>query len=998
MQKLFLEIVELPREHWATAVLRECGDDVALKRRLEELLAAHDRPDSLLDQPVDPLAQRLDSESQPQPDPVTGPAQTLDASDAGSDAATADYHRSVESGLEIAGRYTLLQKIGEGGMGEVWVAQQTQPVKRKVALKLVKKGMDSEVVLARFEQERQALAMMDHPNIAHVMDGGITPSGQPFFVMELVNGLSVTKFCDNAKLSPHERLELFIPVCHAVQHAHQKGIGHRDLKPANILVTMIDGKPVPKVIDFGVAKATGGKLTGGTLATQFGAVIGTLEYMSPEQAGFSGVDVDTRSDIYSLGVLLYELLTGLRPIDSVRLRQAAFNEMVRIIREKEPSKPSTRLSTDESLPTMAALRQTEPRKLTALLRGELDWIVLKCLEKARDRRYETANGLAREIQRYLNDEPVEARPPSTRYRLGKFLRRNRGPVTAAGFVAIALLAGIVGTTWVLVEARKQKKIAIREVAEKELARQAAAERAEGERLVKLAAEASEVEAKKQQELASVNAGEAVEQRKITALNEKTARQRLEQLEKATASLAGVFKNLSPYSEEKEGLPLRQILARNLVETADSLKSLSDSNPLALARMQSLLGSAMADLGDNANGTKQLEQALATFQSTSGPDDPESLNVASQLALAYRAADRAEDSIALLVDTLERSKATRGMDDLDTLGYMNNLAIAYKAYGNMEKAMPLYLESEARVRARMGDDDQATLAATNDLAMAYMEMGQLDQALPLLVDTLDRSRKVLATHHPFTLNTMNNLANLYGQAAKLDQSILLYVEALAGRREQLGPTHPLTLQSMHSLGLDYTETKQPANAIPVLEETLAGRQARLGPDHRSTMRTMQVLGEAYLASGEIEKGLQMMSDLLVPMDRLMGPDHPDTLYLMNNLAASCWRAGQFDKSVPLFEKLLPLHQSKMGADHPLTINVQANLGVNLRDAGRIEEAIAILEDAVQKLDRHPPLNVARLAWIHSVMNATWELAGNTKKPNRAIANRGKTRLKISARTM
>src|ERR1700733_415176 len=324
-------------------------------------------------------------------------------------------------------------------MGEVWVAKQSQPVKRKVALKLIKTGMDSRAVLARFEQERQALAMMDHPNIPKVLYGGLTPTGQPFFVMELVNGLPLTKFCDEARLTTHERLELFVPICQAVQHAHQKGIVHRDLKPANILVTIIDGKPVPNVIDFGVAKAIAGKLTDESLSTQFGAVVGTLEYMSPEQAGFSGVDIDTRADIYSLGVILYELLTGLRPIDGKRLRNAALTEMIRIIREDEPSKPSTRLSTEESLPSIAALRQIEPRRLTALLRGELDWVVMKCLEKHRERRYETANGLARDIRRYLDGEAVEACPPSARYGLGQFARKYRAALATAGVFALVLI-------------------------------------------------------------------------------------------------------------------------------------------------------------------------------------------------------------------------------------------------------------------------------------------------------------------------------------------------------------------------------------------------------------------------------------------------------------------------------------------------------------------------------------------------------------------------------
>jgi serine/threonine protein kinase len=416
VKAIFLAAVdrEVPEER-AAVLAERCGDDAALRRRVEALLRAHDQPGNVLGTPAaEPEVTVIPNSRASSP--------TVDT--------------------VIAERYRLVQRIGEGGMGEVWVAKQTEPVKRRVALKLIKTGMDSRAVLQRFEQERQALALMDHPNIAKVLDGGLTPTGQPFFVMELVNGLPLTKFCDGLKLTTKERLELFVLICQAVQHAHQKGIVHRDLKPANILITMIDGKPVPKVIDFGVAKATSGKLTDETLSTQFGAMVGTLEYMSPEQAAFTGEDIDTRADIYSLGVILYELLTGLRPIDAKRLKQAALTEMIRIIREEEPSKPSTRLSTDESLPSLAASRQIEPRKLMALLRGELDWVVMKCLEKQRDRRYETANALSRDIQRYLADEEIEARPPSAGYRLGKFLRRNRGPVLAASVVLVSVLGGL----------------------------------------------------------------------------------------------------------------------------------------------------------------------------------------------------------------------------------------------------------------------------------------------------------------------------------------------------------------------------------------------------------------------------------------------------------------------------------------------------------------------------------------------------------------------------
>jgi WD40 repeat protein/serine/threonine protein kinase len=441
---------------------RACASDAALRAEVEALLDANARAGSFLESPA--LVEAADPSVAERPGAVIGP-------------------------------YKLLQQIGEGGMGSVFMAEQSQPVQRKVALKIIKPGMDSRQVIARFEAERQALALMDHPNIAKVLDAGkigvrgqgsgvsqddlpaflLTPDpsplapaeGRPYFVMELVKGVPITRYCDEHRLTPRQRLELFVPVCQAVQHAHQKGIIHRDLKPSNVLVAEYDDKPVAKIIDFGVAKAMGPKLTDKTMFTEFGQIVGTLEYMSPEQAKLNALDIDTRSDIYALGVLLYELLTGTTPFDRKRLHAAAFDEMLRIIREEEPPKPSTRLSTTEELPSVAANRSLEPKKLSGLVRGDLDWIVMKALEKDRNRRYETANSLAMDLERYLADEPVQACPPSAGYRLRKFLRRNQGAMFAAALVLAALLIGLAASIWQAVRAMWAESRAVEERIDKE---------------------------------------------------------------------------------------------------------------------------------------------------------------------------------------------------------------------------------------------------------------------------------------------------------------------------------------------------------------------------------------------------------------------------------------------------------------------------------------------------------------------------------------------------
>jgi WD40 repeat protein/serine/threonine protein kinase len=420
-----------------------CGPDLEMRRSVERLLNAQPMVGSFLQAAA------------------LGPAATVD-----------EPLLTEGPGTRI-GPYKLLQQIGEGGMGIVYMAEQQQPVRRKVALKIIKPGMDSAQVIARFEAERQALALMDHQNIAKVFDAGTTETGRPYFVMELVHGVPITQFCDANQFTPRERLALFVPVCQAIQHAHQKGIIHRDVKPSNILVTLYDDKPVPKVIDFGVAKAIEQRLTERTLFTQFGFLVGTFEYMSPEQAEMNALGVDTRSDIYSLGVLLYELLAGTTPLQRERLREAALDELVRRIKEEEPPRPSVRLSSSHNLPKIAAARKTEPAKLTKLVRGEIDWIVMKCLEKDRSRRYETTNSLARDVERYLHDEPVEACPPSASYRLRKSARKYRMPLIVGAAFALLLVAGVVISAWQAVRATDAEREATRKRQEAEAAREQA---------------------------------------------------------------------------------------------------------------------------------------------------------------------------------------------------------------------------------------------------------------------------------------------------------------------------------------------------------------------------------------------------------------------------------------------------------------------------------------------------------------------------------------------
>jgi serine/threonine protein kinase/tetratricopeptide (TPR) repeat protein len=721
-----------------------CGTDAALRHRVERLLNAHPQVGKFL-----------------QDDPVETENLKLLAAGTGI----------------VIGPYKLLEKIGEGGMGEVWMAQQTEPVKRLVAIKLIKSGMDLKQVLARFEAERQALALMDHPNIARVLDGGTTNDGRPYFVMDLVKGIPITNYCDEHHFTPRQRLELFIPVCHAVQHAHQKGIIHRDLKPSNVLVAHYDGKPVPKVIDFGVAKATGQQLTDRTLVTGFSALVGTLEYMAPEQAEINQIDIDTRSDIYALGVLLYELLAGSPPFTRKELEKAGMLEMLRVIREQEPPRPSTKLSTAAGLAKLAANRGTEPVKLSKLIRGELDWIVMKALEKDRNRRYETANGFALDIQRFLNNEAVQACPPSAGYRLRTFVRRNKGPVLAAGLVVLALVGGIIGTALGLIEARRQRDTA---------------ESREGETRAVL---------------------EFVESRIIAAARPE-------------GQAGGLGWNVTLRKVLEAALPL---VHQNFSE-----------QPLVEARLRLTLGTSFGNLGEAKIALEQIERAHELFVKYRGPEHPDTLASMSGLALVYADLGRQADALKLQEETLALMKAKLGPDHPLTLGSMNNLASRYGILGRLVDALKLQEETLALQNAKLGRDHPSTLVNMNNLAGTYSALGRHDDALKLAQETLALWKAKFGPTHRRTLESMDTLAGIYNAAGNPVEAVKLYEETVALMKASLGPDHPVRLSSMHDLAGVYAALSRHREAIELYEQTLAQRKAKLGSNHPDTLASMNNL--------------------------------------------------------------------------------------------------------------------------------------------------------------
>jgi non-specific serine/threonine protein kinase/serine/threonine-protein kinase len=809
-RSIFLAALERESAQERAVYLEEaCVGDPRLRAEVEALLVAHARLGELPPAPAasDPSGTRAELSSPEGPGAWIGP-------------------------------YKLLQTLGEGGMGTVYLAEQQEPVQRRVALKIIKAGLDTTDVIGRFEQERQALALMDHPNIAKVFDAGTTEAGRPYFVMELVKGIPITTFCDQEQLMPRERLELLVPVCHAVQHAHQKGIIHRDLKPSNALIALYDGKPVAKIIDFGVAKATGQKLTERTLFTEVGQMVGTLEYMAPEQAELNNLDIDTRADIYALGVILYELLTGSPPFTGQQLRSAAFAEMLRIIREVEPPKPSTRLSSSEELLGIAAKRKLEPKKLTRLVQGELDWIVMKCLEKERQRRYETANGLAMDLQRYLADEPVAAGPPSAAYRLRKLYRRHRvALLTAAGFAAL-LIVGIIGTTVGLLRAQS------------------------------------------------------------AAADERRAK---EQLEKANEVLASVFHDLNPKAEEKGGPDLRVRLGERLEQAARLLEGEKVGDTLVVARLQYLLGNSLRELGHYEQAEPLLERARRTREDRLGADHPDTLETKNILADLYYDQGRYDRAEPLRQEMLQACIAKFGADHHNTLVAKHNLALLYQALGKYDQAETLYQEALQPLTAKLGTDHPDILAGKKNLATLYFDQGRYDQAETLLEEVVQGLTAKRGADHPDTLNAKNSLALVCKAQKKYDRAERLLQDLLKMVIKKLGPDHPDTLVVKNNLAELYRDQEKYDRAEPLYQEVLQAQTDKLGADHPDTVMSKRNLAVLYFDIGKFDRSLPLCEEVFQLRKKNLGPDHPLTLNAMAQLGQNYREAGRLTEAVRLLEE-------------------------------------------------------------------------------------------------
>ncbi len=902
VRELFEQAAELSAGARDAFLSEACGGDAALRAEVEELLMALDDAGGFLEPP------------------------------AAEEAAGA--RSGASSGTRI-GRYTLLEQIGEGGMGTVWMAEQHEPVRRKVALKLIKLGLDTRQVVARFEAERQALALMDHPGIAKVLDGGSTESGRPYFVMELVRGAPITKYCDEARLSTAGRLALFQQVCHAVQHAHQKGVVHRDIKPSNVLVTLHDGTPVPVVIDFGVAKAVDSELTQRTLFTEFRQMVGTPEYMAPEQAALSGIDVDTRADVYSLGVLLYELLTGTTPFDSRDLLRAGYEGLLRHIREVDPPKPSTRISTlGDDLPLVARSRQTVPGQLGRLVRGELDWIAMKALEKDRTRRYETPSAFAADLARYLLDEPVEAGPPGARYRLRKLVRRNRAAFGTAALVFAALSIGL-AAAW--------RALAHERVAQ-------AAARVETERA-------------------------ELEVAKFRAVNDFLQH-----------DLLGAVDPDRAQGEDVRLLDVLDSAARALGEGA------ANESPAVEAEIRSTVGWLYYRIGAGEKGEPHLRRALELRREMSGDDAEKALaEDLSRLGTLLQMKGDFETSEELLLESLElrrrlyptgHRQLVVGLNDLGgfckythqperskeyfqlafeqseadetsgacTLGAVRGLAIAAKDLGDPVEAERLLRFSLARSIEHHGADHTAVTGSRTHLGRLLLDQGRFDEAEEQFRANLETKQRLYAGPHISTSWTRSDLGTLHFKRGDYALAEEIMREVLEERRELLPDGHHDLADALGNLGAVLRRRGKIDEAHDLSVEDLRMTRAAWGDDALSCATKLNNLGVSHQARGEVPAAEACFREALAIRRNHLGETHPHVGQSLVNLGNALASQARFDEALDVTRQGLRIRRDYYGNDHAEVASGVYNLGRVLYTSGRAAESAAAFRESVAIAER------------------------------------------------
>jgi serine/threonine protein kinase/tetratricopeptide (TPR) repeat protein len=869
LEALFFAALEKGSAEERLAYLDQASaGDPDLRRRVEKMLAAQAVAGSFLEHPA--------------ANPVV----------------TTDQQPVTEGPGTVIGPYKLMEQIGEGGMGLVFVAQQQRPVRRKVALKVIKPGMDTRQVIARFEAERQALALMDHPSIAKVLDGGETAGGRPFFVMELVRGVPITEYCDQNQVPVPQRLELFVHVCQAVQHAHQKGIIHRDLKPSNVLVMSDDGTPLVKVIDFGVAKAVGQQLTDKTVYTQFAQLVGTPLYMSPEQAGQSGRDLDTRTDIYALGVLLYELLTGTTPFDRDRLGKADYDEMRRIIREEEPPRPSTRISTlGQAATTVSHQRKSDPRRLSQLFHGELDWIVMKALEKDRNRRYDTASAFAADVERYLHDEPVHACPPMPSYRLWKFARRHRHAVLAAAAIGLALLGGLAASTWQWHDAVKARELAETRRAEAENAAKTA--RAINDFLVK--------------DMLAAGTPEVAQGRKVTAE---------EVLDRAAAKVEGAFRD----------------------------------QPQVEAAVRVAIGSAYESLGLWTKAEPHLVRAVAFCQEHLGDDHPDTLEAMKQLAVVWDDQGLYAKAEQLVRQTLDRVRRVAGEDGRLALELEYILAYVVMDQSRWDEAEALLRRSLERRTGVLGEEDSDTLDTMSHLVLLLGERrSRWQEAEPLARRYLEIRTRVLGKRHPYTLDAQKMLADAVLKVqGKWKEAEALLRETAETARQVYGPQHDATLELLHDRGIVLWGLGRLEEAEACFRARAEGPDGLRNPDHPGVLRSKRFLANVLLDRGKVDEAEAMFADAFEGNRRIRGPNALDTLYALSGMGLVHRARGRWAQAEAALRQARDGFRRTLGSSQQGTLLTASHLAATLEGAGDRAEAGALFYEVLEaRRKNYPP---------------------------------------------